>query len=64
MRDLPAQVHAAFTPAAAHPDAHGRQAVQVPPPRLHQGLQPALQPAESLEVRRPTLDETFTTFST
>ena len=61
MRDLPAQVHAAVPPAAAHPDAHGRQALQVPPPRLHQGLQPALQPAESLEVRRHLFDTTFNT---
>ena len=51
MRDLSAQVHATVPPAAAHPDAHGRQALQVPAPRLHEGLQPVVQPAEPLEVR-------------
>ena len=51
MRNLSAQVHATLTPPAAHPDAHGRQALQVPAPRLHQGLQPIVQLAEPLEVR-------------
>ncbi|KAJ8686403.1 hypothetical protein QAD02_022197 [Eretmocerus hayati] len=50
LRDLPAEVHAAEPPAAAHPNAHGRQAVQVSPPWLHQGLQPAVQPAEPLAL--------------
>lgn len=50
LRDLPPQVHPALPPPAAHPHAHGRQALQVPLPQLQQGLLAALQPAVALAL--------------
>ena len=50
LRDLPAQVHPAESPAAAHPHAHGRQAVQVPTSSLHKGLLAAQQPPVAFAV--------------
>lgn len=50
VRDMPAEVHPAEPPAAAHPHPHRGQAVQVPSPGLHQGLQPAEQPPEPLTL--------------
>lgn len=50
LRDLPTQVHAIVAPAAAHPHAHRRQAVQVPAHWLQQGLLSAEQPAVALAL--------------
>uniref|UniRef100_A0A8D8AHG1 (northern house mosquito) hypothetical protein n=1 Tax=Culex pipiens TaxID=7175 RepID=A0A8D8AHG1_CULPI len=50
VRDLPAQVHPAEPPAAAHTDAHGRQTVQVSPPGLPKGVLAAVEPAVALAL--------------
>lgn len=50
VRHLPAEVHAAQPPAAAHTHAHRRQAVQVQAPGLHQSVLAAQQPAVALPV--------------
>ena len=50
MWNLPAEVHAAVAPAAAHQDSHRRQTVQVSPPRMHKSLFATLQPPVSLQM--------------